>query len=872
MKPQKLILCGWGPYREKQEIDFTNLENRGIFLITGATGAGKTTVFDAITYALYGSMSGTRREKNSVRSDFAKEDTPTYVELFWEHGDRAYHIYRNPEYMRPKKRKTGSEEFTKEKERAILTLPDGEKIEGSSEVTRKVQELLRLDYRQFKQLSMIAQGEFAKLLTATSSEKSKIFREIFDTELYDKMAGELRAYAGCLYSRVMECRHRMEEDVALFVPQAAEEEAWRELTGDGQYYYDGILAFLEKNKVRLKTKIATSKECIAEAEIQIEKLTALIAEGEQTNELTAKLLKEQEKEKQLFLQKEAMDRKETILSQALLAKEVHVFEEKWQSIAQIKADTEKKEKAARMELLRLQEKEKTERTFYQKIDLLKEAYAEETKRNEIVQKIRKITQEWQKQKELLMGLQEIYLGAEKEEEFARDAYEQADKLYRHGIAGILATDLQEGEPCPVCGAVHHPDKAVVHASVPSKAEVEEKKLFYEGKRENRVKIHGETAAGKERTDTLLKQKEEQEKELAICIQRAGQRDSFIKIYLEEHDEKAFAIQKKEYEALTVMISEKHTACQERQHDLENYQIQEENSRLKFEEQRKMHFGEPEYYRQAFLKEEDIRRLQKEIQTYREAVQAGEVMRQHLKQQLMGREVVDLEAVKKLLVDEKEEKNRLTQQLACEVTDLQNTGRLLETLQEKQAKMQELSRQYGRIKRLDDTAGGNNRLRLVFEQYVLAAYFEEILKAANLRLKVMSMGRYELKRMETVGDGRSKDNLEMEVLDYYTGKYRSVKTLSGGESFKVSLALALGMSDVVQALSGGIRVEALFIDEGFGSLDSESLEQACLTLQSLVEKDRLIGIISHVPELSEKIGNQIRIHKTNSGSSIEVMVS
>ena len=177
-----------------------------------------------------------------------------------------------------------------------------------------------------------------------------------------------------------------------------------------------------------------------------------------------------------------------------------------------------------------------------------------------------------------------------------------------------------------------------------------------------------------------------------------------------------------------------------------------------------------------------------------------------------------------------------------------------------------------MKDLDNAANGNNEKRLVFEQYVLASYFDEILKAANLRLRVMTGGRYELRRMESVGDGRSKDNLEMEVLDYYTGRYRSVKTLSGGETFKVSLSLALGMSDVVQAFSGGIQVDILFIDEGFGSLDGESLEQACRTLNSLVEKNRLIGIISHVPELMEKIENQIRIHKTTTGSTIEVVVS
>ena len=181
-------------------------------------------------------------------------------------------------------------------------------------------------------------------------------------------------------------------------------------------------------------------------------------------------------------------------------------------------------------------------------------------------------------------------------------------------------------------------------------------------------------------------------------------------------------------------------------------------------------------------------------------------------------------------------------------------------------------QYSLVKGLDDAANGNNKKRLVFEQYVLISCFEEILMAANLRLRAMSSGRYELHRIQEIQDGRSKDSLDMEVLDYYTGKYRSVKTLSGGETFKVALSLALGMSDVIQAGKGGIQVETLFIDEGFGTLDGESLDQACQVLQGLTERNRLIGIISHVPELSERIRNQIEIQKTSSGSSIHVMVS
>ncbi len=871
MKPQKLILCGWGPYREKQEIDFTKLQNRGLFLITGATGAGKTTVFDAITYALYGTMSGTRREKSTVRSDFAAGETPTYVELFMEHGQKEYHIYRNPEYMRPKKRKGSGDAYTREKERAVLTLPDGEKLEGSSEVTRKIQELLRLDYKQFKQLSMIAQGEFAKLLTATSSEKSKIFREIFDTEIYDRMAGELRVQSGRLYTQVMEYRHKMEEDISFFVPQKEEEEDWQNLQENG-IYVDGMIAFLEESLKKQKKQTQKLEQELAGVDGKLELLTVQQTEGEQIKALYEALEKEEEKHKQLSLQRQEYCTKETDLSKTLWAEEVYVLEEKLSSMMKIRKESREKIKQIEEELRSLQQVQEEEGGFYQQAEVLTKAYSEEEKGRSLALLLQEQVTEWENQQVLLKQMQQSYLKAEKEEEIQKAAFEEADKSYRHAIAGILAQALTEGDACPVCGSVHHPGKASLHETVPSKEMVDTQKAVYEKKRENRIQIHGKTTAGKEKADLLFKQKEETEAALADYRKREENRPAFVKTYLLEHSEKEFLLQKQNYEARCVMLLQKEDACAERKQEAEAYQSREDMLRKEFEQKRKQYFESEAAYRQAFLEKKQIQKLQEDIADYQRKIQANETAVSHFTGQLAGRRLMDLEALKQQILLLKSKKDVLLKETTEKNYHLKTTQDLHRALLDKQGKMQTLSARYGLVKRLDDTACGNNRLRLVFEQYVLSAYFEEILKAANIRLKVMSMGRYELKRMESVGDGRSKDNLEMEVLDFYTGKYRSVKTLSGGELFKVSLSLALGMSDIVQALSGGIRVEALFIDEGFGSLDSESLEQACLTLQSLVEKDRLIGIISHVPELSEKITNKIKIHKTNNGSTVEVMVS
>ena len=285
MKPITLTICGWGPYRDEQPpIDFEALGSRGLFLITGATGAGKTTIFDAVTYALYGDLSGKTREKGSVRSDFAAPSTKTYVELVMEHGGKRYRIRRNPEYMRPRKRQSKNGELTKEKENAYLTMPDGSCIEGSSEVTARIRELLKVDINQFRQLSMIAQGEFTRLLTAPSSEKSKIFREIFDTKLYERLEAKLKNSSAELYRQGMEYRHRMEEEVSVFSPDEELKAEVEALVAEAGIYSERLLPFL---KEKISVFLSEEKRLHSEekkAEEEIEELAGIVKEAEQTKQ------------------------------------------------------------------------------------------------------------------------------------------------------------------------------------------------------------------------------------------------------------------------------------------------------------------------------------------------------------------------------------------------------------------------------------------------------------------------------------------------------------------------------------------------------------------------------------------------------------
>ena len=307
MKPVKLIISGWGPYKNTEEIDFSALSARGIFLITGQTGAGKTTIFDAITYALYGDLSGSLRQKASVRSDFADAATPTFVDFSMEHDGSIYRIRRNPEYQRPRKRKGGKEAFVAEKENAVLWFEDGTALEGNREVNEKIREILRLDLRQFKQISMIAQGEFAQLLHAGGEEKMKIFREIFGTSVYDLFLKKLKERAAEQEKRAMEFSHRMEEDVRLF---STEDQRFLELTKTRPYPYREIgelLFIMEKEAAGEAEKVSALS---ADLEAENRQLAAQLALAEQINGRFEQLEKQKLRHSQLLEQKEEMDGQE----------------------------------------------------------------------------------------------------------------------------------------------------------------------------------------------------------------------------------------------------------------------------------------------------------------------------------------------------------------------------------------------------------------------------------------------------------------------------------------------------------------------------------------------------------------------------------
>lgn len=377
MKPLQLSLCAWGPYKDKTEVDFTAFSQKGLFLITGATGAGKTTLFDAIMYALYGCMSGEMREKGSVRSDFAKADTETYVNLIMTHNNVRYEIRRNPEYLRPKKRNRGGSEYTKEKENAVLYIEGEAAVEGNAEVTRRMVQILCLDEKQFKQISMLAQGEFARLLSANGTEKTKIFRDIFGTSQCNRFAGVLKERSAQLLRQVMEYRHKMDEDIHLLQEEGQD---WEELTGGESYHYEAVLAYLKEKSTAYARLVRQTEQTASDLEKKQLKTAQAISAGKQDNALLEQLQIAKKRQKELAEEAAAYRALSQQLRQAEAASVVYLQELTWQEKVRIRkrneqrlallTEEQKQLKAEQRALLALQKNKAALQEWFKRLELV----------------------------------------------------------------------------------------------------------------------------------------------------------------------------------------------------------------------------------------------------------------------------------------------------------------------------------------------------------------------------------------------------------------------------------------------------------------------------------------------------------------------
>lgn len=755
MKPLKLVISGWGPYRDTQTVDFTPLKQGGLCLITGPTGAGKTTIFDAITFALYGEVSGSVREKDSLRSDFAAPETATWVELSFLHQGILYRIVRNPRYERPKLRGEGT---TAESEGAELYREEVLEVSGSQQVTEAVKAKIGLDYRQYKQISMIAQGEFLQLLTASSRERTLIFRDLFQTGLYDRVSQLLAQQVKQLHARLEEQKNRMDEILSMV---QLEDEAWREQKEKKNKNYARLTALIQADQIKCEAEVIRLKTEGQENGRKYRAYAERLGRIRQENQIIERYLSDKKRLDELNREVEALMESHSRLEEDVTA------------VPRLKEEAE--QLAGRLDELNVQ------------CDRISE---------------------WERQNAHLRNLQQEYIEVDAEAQKKKQAYESQEDLYRKAAAGLLAQKLESGCPCPVCGSLVHPSPAVVSGRIPNERVIQKLKKEAEDWMGRAAGAQADAAAAYKiltrMTEAFGEMRASVEENVQLVRERLSGEIRQCKADMDAKRKRAAALEREFQESLLLM-EKKRAAWQQAKESLKKPEQMEKQQETELEE--------------------TIRDLE-----------AGSAGKQDLQAKLETRISIG--------------------------------RRVLEQLKGHTKEKERLEQVYGYVRKLERAATGNNAKKLVLEQYVLSIYFDDILRAANLRLRVMTGERYELYRMEEGRDRRMKEGMELEVLDQYTGKRRSAKSLSGGESFHASLALALGMSDVVQSYAGGIQVETLFVDEGFGGLDGESLSQAVDILISLSTGQRLIGIISHVEELKEQIDSQITVEKTNNGSSIK----
>ena len=751
MKPTSLVLSGWGPYRGVEQADFETMQ-QGLFLVSGPTGSGKTTIFDGITFALYGEVSGSIREKDSLRSDFADASTPTFVTLNFTHRGKQYRVTRNPKYDRPKLKGEG---MTTEPEGGELYEGETLLASGSSQVTERVTGLLGLDYRQFRQISMIAQGEFQQLLVSSSKERTQIFRDIFQTRIYDTMTALLSARVKALNGRIDEVKHRADEITGTF---RIENGDWEELKSKKNRNYRKILDFIEQEDDRLESRERELASCLGELDRSYKEQVRAIEELRSGNQA---------------VRKNENDRKT-----------LEKLEEERDSLKEQKRELAK---------------------AYGRIPVRRERLEGKKSELRVLEEQKKGLASWQAACRQLTERQETYLKLDGEAKEKKRIYEYQDDCFKKAAAGIIARDLTEGIPCPVCGSTVHPVPASMEGEVPDEKEIRRLKADYEAASEKASAAAGAAAA-------LVGAVKNMEENLGVMDLSDGGEKALLEIG-------------------------------------EKLKLLEEETK---QEEKEIRDCEKEY-------QDCSVKLEKQKAAYSQLKASIRVPKQT--------ELVDLSGFEAALSECERDRKQTAREKERTGAALALNRQSLSTLKGHLEVKEKLETEYGVVRELERAAGGYNGRNLVFEQYVLSVYFEDILRAANRRLLKMSGERYELHRLERARDRRSRESMEMEVLDQYTGKRRSVKSLSGGEAFNAALALALGTSDVIQSYAGGIQVEALFVDEGFGSLDAEALEQAVAILTSLSGGSSMVGIISHVEELKEQIGSHILVEKTNQGSRI-----
>lgn len=921
MRPLKLTMSAFGPYAGTTELDFEKLGYKGLYIITGDTGAGKTTIFDAITYALYGGTSGDVRSAEMMRSKYAEETAETFVELEFEYGGRIYKVKRSPSYDRPAKRGNG---MVKKNSTAELTLPDGTFISKNRDVDAKIREITGLTMNQYTQTSMIAQGDFRKLLFADTNARRSIFRNLFKTDDCLLFQEELKRRTAELNKKRSELGTSLDQYVDGLEFDQERMEKFNDLRGTAgripeiiNLAEDMITADVESEK-RLealdcenRSKLEAFAADIAAAD-RTESLNKQLKEASDSAVKTAAELESAEQEQkaaQNGLKEAEKCSKETAGLEAVMP-QYEALEKLTEEISAAKSEIAKidleivsgKDALKKLENNRDVLEKECEKLRDSEFILEKLKYAH-IGLSEKCNAARGIEAALTELEHLMIDLEEArkeYSYASSEYAEKNSMYERAQSRFLDQQAGILASGLRPGEPCPVCGSTEHPMPAEPECSAPTEADLEYLKHIRDDADKKRGELSARCAALEGTVSTKSENVSARFEELAgISLpEQWDDRRIAVTVFREsaeaelrknEDSMKEYRARKDRFETYGTDIENVKSRIEQGKKFLQNAENKKSSLMSMSAEKERQRASMADNLRFKSRAEADarVRELKRRREKLESAARDAERVVGELRQKLSGLRgraeslSVSLsgqpEADRKkaeagrAAVDEKirqiaEERNRIASRKHADERAVEGISSVFE-------KLEKTEKDYVMYKNLSDTANGTlaGHERISLETFVQTVYFDRIIKRANVRLLVMTDGQYELCR-DTGRTGSGQSGLDLNVIDHYNGTERSVKTLSGGETFKASLSLAFGLSDEIQSSAGGINIETMFVDEGFGSLDDESLGQAVKALSDLSAGNRLIGIISHVSELSEKIDKKIIVEKDmNSGSSARIVV-
>ncbi len=923
MRPTKLIISAFGPYADRTLIDMDKLGMSGLYLISGDTGAGKTTIFDAITYALYGRASGDSRDDAKLfRCLNAKPETKTEVDLTFMYAGKEYRIVRNPEYMRPKARGEG---FTKEAASVTLYYPDASGKQGPTsrsvskekDVAAAVQEIIGIDRDQFTKIAMIAQGDFMKVLLSSTDERKKIFRKIFKTDKFNALQDELKKRANemdrqcsdsestaCTMITQIQCGENSAQAETLV--QAKNLAAQRQVA-DWQGVCDMTQAILDEDSLSLKNiqakleesakkladmdkelgraqNIQKTRDALKKASDELEKILPTLAPLKE-----AKLAAEGKQPERDSLQERITTLKNSLPEYDKL--ESYRTEAKQKEVAIKGLETKLNSNRESIDNLKatITNLEAESATLGDAGTKKLELIAQNDKfkaRQEDLQKVGRNVKELSTLVDAFENAKNAYITADGDYRKISDDYEAKNRAFLNEQAGIIAETLVENEPCPVCGSTSHPHKACKSVEAPSQAELEQlKKIVSKAEAErNEKNALASQARGKFEEKQLAVQTLVQELFGECTLEEARERGNTE--YAENRDKMAtltLAISKEEEREKRKVFLEKNIP--EKRAELEKLQtssteIEKQISGLKAEVQSCSAAAEELSKKFAFESKADAekqiretqavldsskRELEKATAAFTECekqvneLNAGKVT---LASQLENAPAYDIAALLASRDQVAEAHNALAHSQNNISARLAGNRSALGQISKTVGALGEQLRRRAWIRNLSDTANGglSGQGKVMLETYVQASYFDRIVSRANIRFRLLSNGQYELVRRKDAANNRSQSGLDLNVLDHSSGKEREVKTLSGGESFLASLSLALGLADEVQSYAGGIQLDTMFVDEGFGSLDEEALKNAINTLQNLAGDNRLVGIISHVNELEHKIDKIVRVKK------------